>query len=189
MVQVPTDSSVAVEFAVDAVQTVGVVEAKLTGRPEPAVAVRVTGTDPLMAWAGIELNVIVWAARLTVKLWVTTAAAAYTALPGWAAWIVHVPAASSDAIEPETVQMVGVEEVKMTDSPELAVAVNAMVELAVCAPIDPKVTLCVSVPVPIPFKVMVCTAYPGAAAFSALSISASVPFKDSAAEGAKLMES
>jgi hypothetical protein len=34
----------------------------------------------------------------------------------------HVPGVSSDAVVPDTVQMVGVLEVKLTASPELAVA-------------------------------------------------------------------
>jgi len=38
--------------------------------------------------------------------------------------MVQVPKASSEAVEAETVQMPGVIEVKLTGSPELAVAVN-----------------------------------------------------------------
>jgi hypothetical protein len=38
--------------------------------------------------------------------------------------MVQVPAAISVAVEPETVQMAGVVDVKLTDRPELAVAVN-----------------------------------------------------------------
>ncbi len=51
-------------------------------------------------------------------------------LPVWLAWMVQVPAPSSEAVVPETVQMVGVVEVKLTGRPELAVADSAMVELA-----------------------------------------------------------
>ncbi len=43
--------------------------------------------------------------------------------------MVQVPTASSEAVDPETVQMAGLFEVKLTGSPELAVAVNASVEL------------------------------------------------------------
>jgi hypothetical protein len=43
---------------------------------------------------------------------------------------VQIPAASSVAVEFETVQVAGVVEVKLTGSPELAAAVNAMVVLA-----------------------------------------------------------
>ncbi len=51
-------------------------------------------------------------------------------LPVWLAWMVQVPAASSEAVAPETVHMAEVVEVKLTGSPELAVAVSAKVELA-----------------------------------------------------------
>jgi hypothetical protein len=44
--------------------------------------------------------------------------------------MVQIPEASSEAFESETVQMVGVVEVKMTGNPELAVAVNARIVLA-----------------------------------------------------------
>jgi hypothetical protein len=42
--------------------------------------------------------------------------------------VVQIPAASSEAVVPEVVQMAGVAEVKLTGSPESAVAVNARVE-------------------------------------------------------------
>jgi hypothetical protein len=55
------------------VQTAVVVDAKLTGNPELAVAlsVAVEPTDPLPGAA----NVMVWVAWLTAKLWVTGTAA------------------------------------------------------------------------------------------------------------------
>ena len=74
MVQVPGASSVAVEA--ETVQMAGVVEVKLTGRPELAVAVNAIPTDVLAVWAGIVPKVIVWASGLTVKLCVTAGAAA-----------------------------------------------------------------------------------------------------------------
>jgi len=43
---------------------------------------------------------------------------------------VQVPAACSKAVDPEVVQTVGVVEVKLTGSPELAVATNETVVLA-----------------------------------------------------------
>jgi hypothetical protein len=43
----------------------------------------------------------------------------------------QIPTASSAAVEPETVQMAGVADVKLTGNPELAVAVNARVEVTV----------------------------------------------------------
>ena len=60
--------------------------------------------------------------------------------------MVQVPAASNVPVEAETVQMVGVVEMKLTGRPELAVAVNARVELAVCAGIAPNVMVCGVVP-------------------------------------------
>jgi hypothetical protein len=44
--------------------------------------------------------------------------------------MVQIPAATSEAVEAEIVQMAGVVEVRLTGSPELAIAVNASVELA-----------------------------------------------------------
>ena len=61
MVQVPTVSSEAIEP--ETVQTVDVIDVKLTGSPELAVAVNVTPTDEFIAWFGIALKVIVWAVR------------------------------------------------------------------------------------------------------------------------------
>jgi hypothetical protein len=49
MLQVPPAKSVAVEALAETVQTAGVAEAKLTGRPELAVAVNVIGTAVLIA--------------------------------------------------------------------------------------------------------------------------------------------
>ncbi len=66
IVQVPAEISVAVEP--ETVQTEGVVEVKLTGRPELAVAVNAIGTDVLIACAGTAPKVIVWAARLAARL-------------------------------------------------------------------------------------------------------------------------
>jgi hypothetical protein len=75
-VHVPVVSSVAVAVAVEAVHTVDVVEVKLTGKPELAVAISATGTDVLMGWFGIALKVIVCEASVTVKLCETGVAGA-----------------------------------------------------------------------------------------------------------------
>jgi len=102
---------------------------KLTGRPELAVALTVN--VPPTICAGRELKVMVCAlsalADVTVKLCVTDAAALYTLLPGCEATIVQVPPASNVAVPPETVQILVVEELKLTLRPELVVAVNAIV--------------------------------------------------------------
>ncbi len=73
MVQVPTASSEAVDP--ETVQMAGVVEVKLTGSPELAVALSTTATEAFHIWAGIAPKVIVWAAGLTVKLCLTAGAA------------------------------------------------------------------------------------------------------------------
>jgi len=56
------------------------------------------------------------------------------ALPAWLAVTEQVPAASSVAVVPETVQTAAVDDVKVTASPELAVAMRVIGA-------EPKVTL------------------------------------------------
>ncbi len=102
--------------------------------------------------------------------------------------MVQIPVASSEAVDPETVQMAGVAEVKLTGSPELAVAVNPKVELAAWAGIAGKLMVCGVLPVPMPLnRMLCCAACPGTAALSALSVNSSVPLKLPAAGGVKLM--
>lgn len=60
----------------DTVQTEDVVEVKLTGSPELAVAVSGRATEVFSSWSGMAPKAIVWMARLTVKLCVTGVAAA-----------------------------------------------------------------------------------------------------------------
>ena len=55
MVQYPTTSKVA--MLPETVQTAGVVDAKLTGRPDEAVALRLTDADKLVGWIGAKLMV------------------------------------------------------------------------------------------------------------------------------------
>ena len=71
-VQVPAANRLAV--APEIVHTVGVVEAKLTGRPELAMAVRLSVVSAYCA--AIAAKLIVWVAWWTVKLCETVAAAA-----------------------------------------------------------------------------------------------------------------
>ena len=73
MVQVPVATRVTV--VPDTVQTAGVVEAKLTVRPEVAVALTVNGGVP-KCWFGKAAKVMVWLAWVTWKLCVTGVAAA-----------------------------------------------------------------------------------------------------------------
>jgi len=62
-------------------------------------------------------------------------------LPGWLACTVQVPAALSVAVTPETVQMTGVVEAKLTARPEVAVAERETDAPAVWVGIVAKVML------------------------------------------------
>ena len=72
MVQVPAATIVTV--APETAQTVVVVEAKLTDRPEEAVALMVNGAAPY-TWFASAAKAIVWLAWVTWKLWLTAVAA------------------------------------------------------------------------------------------------------------------
>jgi len=72
--QVPTVTSVT--LAPETVQTLVVVEAKLTARPEEAVALTVNGGELLSDWFASVPKLIVWLAFVTVKLRLTGVAAA-----------------------------------------------------------------------------------------------------------------
>ena len=119
--QVPPLSKVTV-FA-ETVQTEGVVEAKMTGKPDEAVALRVNGAEPKVE-AGRAEKVMVCASALTVKLCCTCGAAVKLALPHWFAVIAQVPPLSKVTVFAETVQTAGVEEAKMTGKPDEAVALK-----------------------------------------------------------------
>ena len=73
MVQVPTVTSVT--LAPETVQTDVVVEAKVTGRPEDALALTVNGVGLKERFESVP-KLIVWLAWLTVKLRATGVAAA-----------------------------------------------------------------------------------------------------------------
>ncbi len=66
--------------------------------------------------------------------------------------MVQVPAAYSEAADPETQQMVGVVEVKLTGSPELAVAVSVKDPLIVWGEIGKKLMVCWISPTPWPLS-------------------------------------
>ena len=72
-----------VAFVPLTVQTLVVSEAKLTDKPELAVADSVSGVPTV--WAPGALNVIVCGSAFTVKLRETGVAAANVVLPGWEA--------------------------------------------------------------------------------------------------------
>jgi hypothetical protein len=77
MVQLPVEPRLAV--SPETPQTAGVIEAKLTVRPELADADSVSGVPT--AWAAIAPKVIVCARPFTVKLCETGVAAAYALSP------------------------------------------------------------------------------------------------------------
>ena len=72
-VQAPTETSVTVPL--DTVHTAGVVEAKLTARPEEAVAETANGAAPKV-WFESAPKVMVWLSGITWKLWLTGVAGA-----------------------------------------------------------------------------------------------------------------
>jgi len=63
-----------------------------TGRPEVAVADRVTGSSPTVTEVGYSPTVIVWGFPLTAIFSWAWGAAAQVALPGWLASMMQVPA-------------------------------------------------------------------------------------------------
>jgi hypothetical protein len=76
MVQLPRESSVAKDAEELTEQIAGVVDVKLTGSPELAVAFKATGAVELMTCVGIAANEIACDAKFTVKLCVTLSAGA-----------------------------------------------------------------------------------------------------------------
>jgi len=121
IVQVPTETSVTVDP--DTVHTGAVCELKLTARPEVAVALTGKAAVPNGS-LGSAPKVMVWLPCVTWKLWFTGVAAAQLLLPAWVAWIVQVPTDTSVTVELDTVHTAVVCELKLTDSPELAVALT-----------------------------------------------------------------
>src|ERR1035437_1912891 len=145
MVQVPLTTNVAVVPLT--VQTLVVVEAKVTARQELAVAASVSGV-PTVCVPGLAkvMVCVVFAAAFTVKLCEIGVAAAYVALPGCVAWIVQVPVVTNVAVVPLTVQTLVVVEANATVRPELAVAESVSCVPIVCVPGLLKVIACEVVP-------------------------------------------
>lgn len=106
------------------VQTLGVLEAKVTARPELADALSAAGAVP-MVWLPGDANVTVCAVRDTVKVRLTLAAAKKAALPACDATTVQSPWATSVKVVPVTVHTAGVDDSKLTVRPELLVADSA----------------------------------------------------------------
>jgi hypothetical protein len=128
MEQLPVVTSVSVLPLT--VQTAGVLEAKLTGRLELAVAESAGGAVPRVRLPGL-LKEITWACGAfdTVMATVTAGAAAVVALPAWLALMEQVPAVTKASVLPLTVHTLGVLDVKLTARPEVATADSAGVDV------------------------------------------------------------
>lgn len=139
-VQSPTLSSVrAVPLTV---QTVGVLEPSVTGKPDVELATSAAGVLPRV-WLPGEMKVMVCGATTTVKEWDTDAAASKLALPAWLALTVQVPTLSSVRLAPAVVQTAGVLEANATVNPELALATRVTgVVLKVWLPGEVKLSVC-----------------------------------------------
>jgi hypothetical protein len=121
MVHPPSSNSVTVSPAT--LQVAGVADAKLTAKPDDAVADTVNGGVPILR-LGSGANVMVCASLVTWKPCVTGVAGAYLALPAWLACSVQRPTASSVTVFPETVQTGVVPDANLTGRPDVAVAVT-----------------------------------------------------------------
>ena len=140
MVQVPAATSVSVVPLT--VQVLGVVELKVTARPELALAASGGGGVPRV-WLPGEAKVMVCDAFATVMTRDTVTAAAKMLLPAWLASMMQVPAATSVSVVPLAEQVLGVVEAKLTGRPELELATNAAGALpSVWLPGEAKVMVC-----------------------------------------------
>ena len=91
----------------DEVQTVGVVDVTVTGKPDDDVADTLIGGVP-RGWLIKPLKVITWVPWPIANVCVTCTAAVKFALPAWLAAIVQLPTATGVNVAPETVQTSGV---------------------------------------------------------------------------------
>jgi hypothetical protein len=153
-----------VTFAGENVQTAPVgwlLQAKETVPVIPFAGVTVKVLVPLAPFATVIVEGAAESAKLagesggaalTVKLCATGGAGAYVPFPAWLASMVHVPAETRVTAVPETVQTPVVAEVKVTASPEVAVATSAGTAVPmVCVPGLAKVMVCAS-----PLTVKLC---------------------------------
>ena len=102
MEQTPTEASVT--LLPTTVQIGPELVVKITGRPEVAVAVRLTG-PALSAVSGGCVKLIVCAPCSTLNVLVTGAAAIKLVLPAWFAVMEQTPAKTSVTLAPDTVQI------------------------------------------------------------------------------------
>src|SRR5690348_14614711 len=124
MVQVPAPKIVTVlSFTV---QIDGVVDVKVTGRPDVAVAPMVNGgVSTATLLSGPKTMVCAFVA-VTVNVLVTGTAGANVPSPAWVASIEQAPVLRSVAAFPEAWQTPGVVDAKSTRSPDDAVATRGM---------------------------------------------------------------
>jgi hypothetical protein len=109
------------------VQIAGLALPKLTARPEVAVALAVV-VPPTARLAGVKLiGLMVWLPWLTAMVCVLCGAAAKVPSPARLAARVQVPTATPVTMLPLTVQIDSVALLKLTASPELAVALAVVV--------------------------------------------------------------
>jgi len=139
IVHVPTVTRVTVEP--DTVQIDPVCELKLTVCPEFDVALTV-GEVPKAAFGRFP-KAMVCVPWVTVKLSLTGVAAAQLVLAPRVAWMVHVPNVTSVTVEPETVQIDPVCELKLTVCPEFDVALTVGEVPKAAFGRFPKVMVCV----------------------------------------------
>ena len=123
--QVPTATRLTV--APLTVQTDGELDAKLTAKPDEAVATSAgTGVPRIWLAGAVKLMVCAYGAGgATAKATVTGVAAEKVALPAWLAVMPQAPKVSSVSVLPLTVQTLGMVEAKPTARPELALADKA----------------------------------------------------------------
>ena len=125
MLQVPAATSVNVLPLKP--QTVGVVDANDTTKPELAVATSAGAAVPKV-WLAGAVKLMVWAssgAAATLNVRLTTLAAANTVLPAWVALMLQPPTATSTNVLPLTVHTAGVVDAKPTTRPDVDVATSA----------------------------------------------------------------
>lgn len=101
-------------------QTVVIVVVKVTTKPEVALALRLALAPTTIA--GAAPKVIVWLPLPIRKLCVICGAALLLLSPDWSAARVQVLAVTPLTVLPDTVQLRGVMLLKLTVSPEVAVA-------------------------------------------------------------------
>ena len=135
---VPVASSViVVPFVPLAVQTVGVVDENVTGRPDDAVPLTVIGDSTSVLAPGLT-NVMVCVALVIANVRVIDGAAAYEPLPGWLATTEQEPGATNVIVAPFgplEVQAAGVVVVNVTARPDVAVALTASGDWAIVFPV------------------------------------------------------